>query len=91
MLDRTLTPSAETRKLSKAVHFAKQVPVRARFSLGGDNPNAPDNARDNVRGLAVKFDFGNSASSDIVCRDYARAKHGGCPPNTPYSGHGARK
>ena len=30
--------------------------------LGGGNPNA----QDNVRGLAVKFDLGNGASTDIV-------------------------
>ena len=51
------TPSAEAPKLSKAAHFAKEVPIRARFSLGGGDPNAPDNAQDNVRGLAVKFDL----------------------------------
>jgi catalase len=62
----TFTPSAEASKLSKAPHFAKQMPIRARFSLGGGNPNAPDNAQDNVRGLAVKFDLGNGASTDIV-------------------------
>ena len=37
----SFTPSAEAPKLSKAAHFAKQVPIRARFSLGGGNPNAP--------------------------------------------------
>jgi catalase len=62
----SFTPSAEAPKLSRAAHFAKQVPIRARFSLGGGNPNAPDNAQDNVRGLAVKFDLGNGASTDIV-------------------------
>ncbi len=62
----SFTPSAEAPKLSKAAHFAKQVPIRARFSLGGGNPKAPDNAQDNVRGLAVKFDLGNGASTDIV-------------------------
>jgi catalase len=62
----TFTPSADAPKLSKAAHFAKQVPIRARFSLGGGNPNAPDNAQDNVRGLAVKFDLGNGANTDIV-------------------------
>ena len=51
------TPSAEAPKLSKATHFAKEVPIRARFSLGGGDPKAPDNAQDNVRGLAVKFDL----------------------------------
>lgn len=49
-LSGTFTPSAEAPKLSKAAHFGKQVPIRARFSLGGGNPNAPDNAQDNVRG-----------------------------------------
>jgi catalase len=62
----TFTPSADAPKLSKAPHFAKQVPIRARFSLGGGDPKAPDNAQDNVRGLAVKFDLGGGASTDIV-------------------------
>ena len=62
----TFTPSADAPKLSKAPHFAKEVPVTARFSLGGGNMQAPDNAQDNVRGLAVKFDLGNGASTDIV-------------------------
>ena len=62
----TFTPSADAPKLSKAPHFAKEVPITARFSLGGGNPQAPDNAQDNVRGLAVKFDLGNGASTDIV-------------------------
>ena len=62
----TFTPSADAPKLSKAPHFAKQVPIRARFSLGGGDPKAPDNAQDNVRGFAVKFDLGGGASTDIV-------------------------
>ena len=62
----SFTPSAEAPKLSKAAHFAKEVPILARFSLGGGNPNALDNTQDNVRGLAVKFDLGNGASTDIV-------------------------
>jgi catalase len=60
------TPSADAPKLSKAPHFAKAVPILGRFSLGGGDPNAPDNAQDNVRGLAVKFDLGNGAATDIV-------------------------
>jgi catalase len=60
------TPSADAPKLSKAPHFAKPVPIIARFSLGGGNPGAPDNAQDNVRGLAVRFDLGNGANTDIV-------------------------
>lgn len=65
-LSGTFTPSADAAKLSKAPHFAKEVPITARFSLGGGNPQAPDNAQDNVRGLAVKFDLGGGASTDIV-------------------------
>jgi catalase len=60
------TPSADAPKLSKAPHFAKQVPIIARFSLGGGDPKAPDNAQDNVRGLAVKFDLGGGAATDLV-------------------------
>jgi catalase len=62
----SFTPSPDAAKLSKAPHFAKTVPITARFSLGGGNPNAADNAQDNVRGLAVKFDLGDGASTDIV-------------------------
>ncbi len=60
------TPSADAPKLSKAPHFAKPVPIIARFSLGGGDPKAPDNAQDNVRGLAVKFELGDGATTDIV-------------------------
>jgi catalase len=60
------TPSPEAAKLSKAAHFAKPVPITARFSLGGGNPQAPDNAKGNVRGLAVRFDLGQGASTDLV-------------------------
>ena len=62
----SFTPAADAAKLSKAPHFAKEVPITARFSLGGGNPELADNAQDNVRGLAVKFDLGNGASTDIV-------------------------
>jgi catalase len=65
-LSGSFTPTADAAKLSKAPHFAKEVQIIARFSLGGGNPEAPDNAQDNVRGLAVKFDLGNGASTDIV-------------------------
>ena len=60
------TPAPDAPSLSKAPQFAKPVPITARFSLGGGNPQAPDNAQDNVRGLAVRFDNGNGAYSDLV-------------------------
>jgi catalase len=59
-------PSPDASKLSKAPHFAKPVPVIGRFSLGGGNPQAPDNAQDNVKGLALRFDLGNGAVTDLV-------------------------
>lgn len=60
------TPDSDAPSLSKAPHFARSVPVIGRFSLGGGNPQAPDNAQDNVKGLALRFDLGSGAVSDLV-------------------------
>jgi catalase len=60
------TPSPNSASLSKAPQFARPVGIISRFSLGGGNPQAPDNAQDNVRGLALRFDLGNGANSDLV-------------------------
>lgn len=38
----------------------------SRFSMGGGNPQAPDNAKGNVRGLAIRFDLGDGATTDLV-------------------------
>ena len=54
------TPFPDAAGLSKAPHFAKPVPVTGRFSLGGGNPQAPDNEKGNVRGLALRFDLGGA-------------------------------
>jgi catalase len=59
------TPAPDAAKISKAAHFAKPVPITARFSLGGGDPNSPDNAKGNVRGLAIRFDLGG-AYTDLV-------------------------
>jgi catalase len=59
-------PSPNVSSLSKAPQFAKPVGIIGRFSLGGGDPQAPDNTQDNVRGLAVRFDLGNGANSDLV-------------------------
>ena len=49
--------SADGRALSMASAFSgKPVPVIARFSIGGGNPKAPDNAR-SQRNLALQFDL----------------------------------
>jgi catalase len=62
----TFTPAPDAAKLSKAAHLAKPVPITARFSLGGGNVQAPDNDKGNVRGLAIRFDLGNGAFTDLV-------------------------
>ena len=62
----SFTPAPDAASLSKAPQFAKPVPLLGRFSLGGGNPAAPDNAKANVKGLALKFDLGDGASSDLV-------------------------
>lgn len=59
-------PSPDAATLSKAPHLAKAVPVTGRFSLGGGNPQAPDNAKGNVRGMALRFDLGGGATTDLV-------------------------
>jgi catalase len=60
------TPDGKAPSLSKAPQFAKPVPIIGRFSLGGGNPQAGDNDQGNVRGLALRFDLGNGALSDLV-------------------------
>jgi catalase len=60
------TPAPGAASLSKAPQFTKPVPLLGRFSLGGGNPQAPDNVKGNVRGLAVKLDLGEGKSSDFV-------------------------
>lgn len=49
--------SADGRALSASSAFSgKPVPVVARFSVGGGNPKAPDNAR-SQRNMALQFDL----------------------------------
>ena len=54
----TFTPSAEAPNLSKAPHFAKTVPVTARFSMGGSNPNISDKTKPVTRGFSMRFSDG---------------------------------
>lgn len=51
----TFTPSAEAATLSKAPQFAKPVPVTARFSMGGSNPNISDKTKPVTRGFAMRL------------------------------------
>ena len=54
------TGSAEGRALSASTAFSgTPVPVVARFSVGGANPNAPDNTK-SQRNMALQFNLPNS-------------------------------
>ena len=50
------TPSPEAPSLSKAPHFARTVPMTARFSMGGGNPNISDKTKPTTRGFAMEFE-----------------------------------
>lgn len=63
-LSGSFTPSPDAPALSKAPHFAKPVPVTARFSMGGSNPKVSDKAKPITRGLAMRL--GDDASGDLV-------------------------
>ncbi|QRM28692.1 catalase family peroxidase [Microvirga sp. VF16] len=59
----SFTPSSEAASLSKAPHFTKTVPVTARFSMFGGNPNISDKTKPVTRGFAVRF---GDPSEDMV-------------------------
>lgn len=59
-------PTENAPELTKAPQFAKSVPVIGRFSLAGGNPKAPDNDKGNPKGLALRFDLGDGANTDLV-------------------------
>ncbi len=50
------TPSPEAPSLSKAPHFTRNVPMTARFSMGGGNPNISDKTKPTTRGFAMEFE-----------------------------------
>jgi catalase len=62
----TFTPTADAPSLTRAVQFSKPVPLVGRFSLGGGNPTASDAQQDNARGMALHFDIGGGATTDLV-------------------------
>lgn len=57
------TPSAEAPSLSRAPHFTRVVPMTARFSMGGGNPNVSDKTKPTTRGFAMEF---NDPSGPMV-------------------------
>jgi catalase len=52
----SFTPSAEAVGLSKAPHLARTVPVTARFSMGGSNPNISDKTKAVTRGFSMRLE-----------------------------------
>ena len=60
----TLSPDAA--KLSKASHFSKPVPITARFSLGGGNPQGAGQRQGQCARACVRFDLGQGATTDLV-------------------------
>jgi len=64
----SFVPSDDAAKLSKAPHLSGKGPwpVVARFSMGGGNPAAPNNQKDNTRGLALHIDLGGGNQTDMV-------------------------
>ncbi|WP_441280758.1 catalase family peroxidase [Tardiphaga sp. 862_B3_N1_1] len=68
----TFTPADEARTLSRAELFSKpSVPVTVRFSNFTGIPDIPDNiGAANPRGMAIKFNVGDSRDFDIVCHSF---------------------
>jgi len=62
----SFTPTAEAPNYTKAPHFAAPVPLIARFSLGGGNPEEADNGKGAVRGIAIHFDLGKGNVTDLL-------------------------
>lgn len=62
----TFKPSAEGKALSKSPMFAKaELPVVARFSMGGGNPVIPDFTKGVTRGFALRIDPEGDASEFV--------------------------
>ena len=67
MVTGMFTPAAEAKTISKAPHFLHAVPVTVRFSNGTGVPTLPDTAPNaSPHGMAIRFDLGDGASTDIV-------------------------
>lgn len=68
----TFTATRDAAHLTRAAHMqGTPVPVTARLSNGGGNPNVPDYAPD-VRGLAVKMYLPDDSRTDIVAQSVPR-------------------
>jgi catalase len=72
LLKGTFTATPEAAKLTRAAHMqGDPVPVTARVSNGGGDPDVPDYKPD-VRGLAVKLYLPDGSRTDIVAQTVPR-------------------
>ncbi len=72
LLKGTFTATPEAAELTRAAHLqGDPVPVTARVSNGGGDPDVPD-YRPDVRGLAVKFYLPDGSRTDIVAQTMPR-------------------
>lgn len=72
LLKGTFTATSQAAALSRAAHLQGQaVPITARVSNGGGDPDVPDYVPD-VRGLAVKFYLPDGSRTDIVAASAPR-------------------
>lgn len=68
LLKGTFTPSEDTRKITRAEHMSKKLPVFVRFSNSTGLPGLPDNdPNGNPRGMAIRFYLAERSHTDIVC------------------------
>jgi catalase len=75
----TFEPTAEAAAISKAAHFAAEVPVLVRFSNGTGVPDLPDTSpAASPHGMAIRFELGQDDYTDIVAISY-----NGFPVATP--------
>jgi catalase len=72
LLGGTFTATPEAAKLTRAAHMqGDPIPVTARVSNGGGDPDVPDYKPD-VRGLAVKLYLPDGSRTDIVAQTVPR-------------------
>lgn len=72
LLEGSFTATPEAAGLTHAAHMqGDPIPVTARFSNGGGDPEVPD-YRPDVRGLAVKLYLPDGARTDIVAQTVPR-------------------
>lgn len=62
----TWTPTAQAKSLTMSASFVKELPVLARFSMGGGNPKVSDLNNSVVRGLSLRIDPNGSAQTEFV-------------------------